>query len=156
MNSRDPSLLIEQIAAVFPVEPIPTAAEVIKEGLYEDLEREEIREFFAGRPWTAVTPKDVFRFRLGLFDFSKRAFAYYTAAWMTCILLDLDAVDTADMELVSGLRTADPNFWTKEQRRVICDWLAWMEERDDLLPFEREHVMAAAKNLGCAWSHDPS
>src|SRR5213592_3725227 len=118
------SSLITRIASAFPTEPTPLKEDVLYKGAYSrDPELEEIEKFFGSRSWNSITPTDVFRFRHALSFFSPSALAYYTAAWMTCALLDDEAVDTAIEDLVGTLGKADLNLWTNEQRIAICEWL---------------------------------
>ena len=134
--------LIERIAAVFPLTPIPRKEEVICEGgSYPPDESElvEIREFFGGRPWNSLTPADVRRFEDCLPLLSSKAFAYHIAGWMTCCVKDPIMVDVGEEFLVYRLEKVDPNLWTKDQREVICQWLEhsipdnspspWIEDR---------------------------
>ena len=116
--------LLKQIADAFPPEPVPGRDEILHAGaLAGESEVEEIRAFFAGRPWSSVTPPDIFRFRHALSFFSPRALAYYTAAWMTCALLDEDAVDTAIEDLVGTAERVEPDLWTRDQKAAILGWL---------------------------------
>lgn len=144
----DSATLTKRIAVTFPVERIPSGEDILYEGAYlGESELEEIKLFFGGRNWNSVSPADVFRFRHALSFFSPLALAYYTAAWMTCALLDEDAVDTAIENLVSVLGRADPNLWTQEQRLVICEWLAHFNVSN--LPSFKQDFEKAANNLGC-------
>ena len=90
---------------------------------------QEVRNFFAGRPWNSVTPQDIFRFRHALPLFSPSALAYFAAAWMTGALQDEDAVDTGIEDLISNLERSDPGSWTSIQRAAICAWLAYFKTR---------------------------
>ena len=125
----DSGFLLARIAEAFPPIPAPYAAELLGETSYPagESELQEIQEFFANRPWSDVTPADVFRFRLALPLFSWRALAYYSAAWMTCCLQDYDAVDTAPDDMIFNFERADPNLWTRNQRCVISLWADCMK-----------------------------
>ncbi|MGD1086711.1 MAG: hypothetical protein ABSA47_18390 [Verrucomicrobiota bacterium] len=139
------SHLIKRIAEVFPVAPIPSKEAVLYEGAYPgESEHEEIKEFFGGRAWNRITPNDVFNFRHALSSFSPAALAYYTAAWMMCCLMDEKTTDTATEDLVGTLSRADANRWTEEQRRIICEWLAYFKDVPLKKRFEE-----ATKNFGC-------
>jgi len=119
--------LLRQIANAFSSSTPPAATGVLYEGAYSgDPELEEIKLFFGGREWQSITPSDVFRFRHALSFFSDCALAYYAPAWMSCSLLDADAVDTAIEDLAGTLGRKDPSLWTHEQRRAICNWLTQM------------------------------
>jgi hypothetical protein len=140
------STLITRIASAFPTEPTPSSEDVLYKGAYaRDPELEEIKAFFGSRTWNSLTPADVFHFRHALSFFSSSALAYYAAAWMTCALLDDDAVDTAIEDLVSTLGKADPNLWTQEQRLAICEWLVHFNCSD--LPSLKSRFESASKNL---------
>ena len=148
--------LIRRIAEVFPVQPIPDSTEIVPPGAYKDPEREEFSEFFGGRSWTSITPRDVFRFRLALCVFSEKAFAYFTPSWMTCSLLDEEGVDTAITDLVWRIAGAhrslvrrDLNLWSAEQKAVICDWIRYFEAKYIDSELFQEDCKAARRNLGC-------
>jgi hypothetical protein len=141
--------LIDRIARVFPVAPIPDQGAILYEGAYRgESELEEIKAFFGGRAWNSITPRDVFRFRHALSFFSPTTFAYFSAAWMTCSLMDEGAVDTAIDNLVATLAEADPDLWTPGQRSVICAWLDHFDTVD--LPSAKSHFESALRHLGCA------
>ena len=149
------SALIPRIASAFPTEPVPQPGDILynEETTYKgsfpvDSELAEIKSFFGNRRWDLVTPQDVFQFRHALSFFSKSALAYYTAAWMTCALLDDEAVDTAIENLVSKLGKANPNLWTQEQRQVICEWLIHFNVSD--LPSSKHDFENAANNMRCS------
>jgi hypothetical protein len=134
-----------RIAAAFPAEPTPARDQVLYHGAYPgESELEEIKEFFACRPWSSITPKDIFDFRHALSFFSPSTLAYYTAAWMTCSLQDERRVDTAIEDLAGALGGADPGLWTQEQRSVICEWLLHFRRVPLKAVFEK-----AVANLGC-------
>jgi hypothetical protein len=137
--------LIADIARAFPPAPAPNKEKVLYAGAYSgDPELEEITEFFGGRPWTAIGPKDVFRFRHALSFFSPSAFAYYIAGWMTCSLVAENEVDTAIEDLVYDLGRVDANLWTRQQRCAICAWLLHFKD----VPL-KERLQSAITNLGC-------
>ena len=125
----DTKSLLARIARAFDAAPIPAEEDLLCETSYppDESELQEIRDFFAHRPWGDVLAADVFRFRLALPLFSPPALAYYSAAWMTCCLEDYDRVDTAPDDLVFNLGRADPNLWTLDQRDVVCLWLDHMK-----------------------------
>lgn len=147
------SSLIKGIAAAFPTEPIPQPGEILynEEAAYQgsfpvDSELAEIKDFFGNRRWDSVTSRDVFRFRHALSFFSKRAFAYFAPAWMTCCLFDEVGVDTADSNLAGSLvRRADQDLWTQAQQHIICEWLSYFGND----PFD-EGFREAIDKLGCS------
>lgn len=101
--------------------------------------------FFGNRRWDLLKPNDVFNFRHALSFFSELALSYYSAAWMTCAVLNEDAVDTAIEDLVGILQEADPKLWTSDQRDVIQDWLSYFRERFN--ETFSEEVDAALRNI---------
>jgi hypothetical protein len=128
------SILIAQVASVFPIESPPAKEEILYEGAYSgDSELDEIRDFFGGRIWTSITPDDVFRFRHAVDFFSESALIYYTPAWMTCGLLDEEAVDTGNEDLVRALKKMRLNAWTKTQEQAILEWLIYFRDRSPLI-----------------------
>jgi hypothetical protein len=140
--------LIKLIADAFPVEPIPAKDDILYNGAYpEESELEEIKLFSGGRAWNSVTPGDVFRFRHALPCYSPRALTYYTAAWMTCSLLDEEAVDTGIEDLVSAFERVKVNLWTQAQRSIICQWLIHFQDTGS--PSLKKRFEQAAENLGC-------
>lgn len=143
------SLLVKEIANAFPTEPKPADEELLYEGAYHgESELEEIKQFFRCRAWNSITPSDIFRFRHALSFFSESALVYYTAAWLTCSLLDEEAVDTAIENVVDVFGEVDPNRWTEKQRLVICEWLNHFNNVD--LPSVKRSFEKAAKNFGCS------
>jgi hypothetical protein len=154
MNEKEN--LIRRIAEVFPVQPIPDRSEILPPDAYKDPDWERIKDFFGGRPWTAITPQDVFRFRDALSAFSAKAFAYFAAAWMTCSLLDEEAVDTAIEDLIFSIARAhrstgrrDVNLWSDEQKAVICEWIKYFEAKYGDSEIFVEDCQAAYRNLAC-------
>jgi hypothetical protein len=142
--------LIARIAEAFPADRPPAKGGVLYEGAYPgESELEEIKEFFGSRPWNSITPDDVFNFRHALSFFSPLALAYYTPAWMMCSLLDKKAVDTGIEDLAGALESADATIWTREQRKVICEWLVYFRQ----VPLKTV-VEKAAANLGCQMEPD--
>ena len=142
------SSLKAQIASAFAAERPPFKEDVLYKGAYGgDPELEEIENFFGGRLWNSITPSDVFRFRHALSFFSPSALAYYTPAWMTCALVDDEAVDTAIEDLVGTFGETSPNLWTKEQRLAICEWLRHFYDSD--LPTLKQRFDKAMNNMGC-------
>jgi hypothetical protein len=143
-----PDTLIAQISNAFPQNPAPSDKTLLYEGAYPgESELEEIKSFFAFRPWNSVTAQDVFRFRHALPLFSPSARAYFTAAWMTASLQDEDAVDTGTEDLISNLGRSDPKIWTADQRAAICQWLAYFKTRWQ--GFLAREIEAVETQMGC-------
>lgn len=153
MNEKEN--LIQWIAQVFPVQPIPDRSEILPPDAYKDPDRDRIKDFFGGRAWTEVTPQDVFRFRDALSTFSAKAFAYFAASWMTCSLLDEEAVDTGMEDLIFEIATAREDqerrravdSWSEEQKAVICEWIKYFEAKYGDSDLFVENCQAAYRNL---------
>lgn len=140
--------IIASIAKAFPAEPIPPSEAVLYEEAYQgESELEEIKAFFGGRPWNTISPENIFRFRHALPLFSNRAFTYYAAAWMTCGILNPEAVDTGCEDLLTNLARKDVGIWNKEQRRAICLWLNYC--KPDWPKGIKERYEEAARKFGC-------
>lgn len=131
------SSLIDEIAAAFPLEPIP-AEDDLTHCTYEKRyggtyggpcdDCSEIAEFFAGKRWNEPTVLEYRRFCDAITLMTQNAFNYYLPGWLTASLIhceDADVVPDYLLYAMSGAAGIDEAriercYYTLNVKQLLC------------------------------------
>jgi hypothetical protein len=133
--------LLDRIAAAFPLLPVPPAERIVAE-VAGDLERDEVRDAFAGKAWTEL-PFDLLRYHAeSLYLLLPEGWAYYAPAFMSATISDYVGSDMISRIFVTSLHVESDELLpilNPLQRATVRDFLDWLLVTENDHP-RREHI----------------
>ncbi len=141
--------LLEQIDHTFMFLRCPEPGELV-DGTPGDIERQEIRSEFSGKPWPELPPALLLQRPEALFFFTPKAWAYYVPAFMKLMLLQFkDAEMVVEMFVGSLARHSGDylTYLTPGQRQTIVEMLSWLSPRLHDRPQKRREVSDVLRSL---------
>jgi hypothetical protein len=132
--------LRNEIAAAFPVAPVPAAP------IVEGRDDEGLEEWLRGRSWRELKAPSLRRRPKALMRLTSPAFRYYVAGWLLASIEDPEDPDILPGVVVAAIakRGGDARTMTPEQRKVLAKFVALHADDGDL---RGGNLLAALGNL---------
>lgn len=151
--------LRERVFNAFANTSAPDVKEITGTSWDGDLEREGVRQAFAGRAWHELPVSLFAEHRQALFFLSPRAWAYYVPGYMLAAIDRYNEADTVLTEIaetltpsgdadIEPLRKARLAALTQHQRCVIVRFIDWaaVEFPDDIDEHDRTRIITAVRS----------
>ena len=140
--------LLNRIAAAFPVMPVPPAASIVAD-VAGDLERDDVRNAFAGKAWTEL-PFEVLRYHAeAMYLLLPEGWVYYAPAYMSAVIRDYVESDMISSIFATTLLLESDALLpllSPSQRATVREFLDWLLVTDDDHP-RRGHVEDVLREL---------
>lgn len=140
--------LLGRIAAAFPLIPVPVTERIVA-NVPGDLERDEVRDAFAGKIWTEL-PFELLRYHAeSLYLLLPESWVYYAPAFMSATISDYIGSDMISRIFVTSLHLESNELFpllSTSQKATVREFLEWLLVTENDHP-RREHIEEVLREL---------